>query len=259
MTWHNAKQDVRRRALTRLLEHDFSKISILEFGAFASPTFYPDDGTIFYADRLSSEELKQTVSDPEKREAIVDVDFVVPPDFSADIGKTFDLIIANHVVEHVPDVVGWLNNIARALRDNGHLFLSVPDKNYTFDIMRDPTLIRELLDNYVTHKSQPSIASIVDARYNRRDIVFGSDVWQGKAHRAIARKPSIDVGKLIEEIRKRHELGDYIDAHCNVFTEMSFSEVFTGMDKFGICNLRLVATQPVERPFNEFYALFQKN
>ncbi|WP_335632903.1 class I SAM-dependent methyltransferase [Aurantimonas endophytica] len=233
-------------------------MSILEFGAFASPTFDPGEGEISYADRLSTAELKQSVSDPEKRDAIVNVDFVITADFESGIDRTFDLVIANHVIEHVPDVIGWLNKIARILNPGGYLFLSVPDKNFTFDIMRDPTLLRELIDSFEVKRKQPSLAAILDARYFRRDINLGSDVWSGKAHRAISKGPSIDVRAMSDVIRRKLSNGEYIDAHCNVFTESSFSAIFKELDVMGIGDLRLTATAPVQRPFNEFYALLQK-
>lgn len=48
-------------------------------------------------------------------------------------------VIASHVVEHVPDVIGWLSDIAEVLLNDGRLVLVVPDMRYTFDIHRHQT------------------------------------------------------------------------------------------------------------------------
>ncbi|WAP69932.1 class I SAM-dependent methyltransferase [Jiella pelagia] len=258
MAWKNAKKDVRRAALEKLTPGVENHGDILEFGAFASPTFEPGEGSVFYADRLSTEELKTSVKDADKRDAIVDVNFIVAPDFSTPIGRKFDLVIANHVVEHVPDLLGWLNNVGKILNDGGKVFLTVPHKGYTFDILRQPTLARELIDNYEVKRQQPSLSSIVDAAFFRRDIKFGSDVWSGKAESIIAKAPSLNAADYAANVRKRLAAGDYIDAHCNVFTEESFIEVFGYLEAMHFGDLKLLATAPVIRPYNEFYALFGK-
>ncbi len=258
MTWKNAKQAVRQSALDSLLQKSTKKMSVLEFGAFASPMFDPSQKNVFFADRLNTEELKTSVKDPAKRKMIVDVDYVVPPDFSIDLGRKFDLIVANHVVEHIPDVLSWLDNIGRALTNNGCLFLAVPDKRFTFDIVRDTTLARELIDNFEVRRTQPSISSIVDARYNRRNINFGSDVWSGRAAQKLDSPSDVDARALSETLKKQMDAGEYIDAHCNVFTEESFFRVFRQLEEMKYGDMRLQATFPVQKPYNEFYAVFTK-
>lgn len=194
--------------------------------------------------------------DQAKRSAIVPVDYVVDKDFDRQISEKFDLIVANHVVEHVPDVIGWLNRLNTLLRPGGHVFLAVPDKNYTFDIIRDPTLTRELLNNYISKRETPSAADILDATAQRRDIRNGSDVWSGKAHHAMKVAPTVDVVQTLQSIERRFAAGEYIDCHCNVFTEASFLNVFRELAQYDFCNLCLLQTRPVQRPYNEFYALF---
>ena len=49
---------------------------------------------------------------------------------------TFDMIVANHVLEHVTDPLGLLRLFARASREGGYLFISVPRLD-TLPIHRD--------------------------------------------------------------------------------------------------------------------------
>jgi len=45
-------------------------------------------------------------------------------------GERFAWIIASHVIEHVPDFIGFLGSCERILAPGGVLSLAVPDKRY---------------------------------------------------------------------------------------------------------------------------------
>lgn len=45
----------------------------------------------------------------------------------------FDGLIASHVIEHVPDIISFLQSVAVLLKPNGKFFLAVPDKRLCFD------------------------------------------------------------------------------------------------------------------------------
>ena len=45
-------------------------------------------------------------------------------------------VVASHVIEHVPDMVGWLRDVAQVLTWDGALLLAVPDRRYCFDVHR---------------------------------------------------------------------------------------------------------------------------
>src|SRR5690606_33473322 len=67
---------------------------------------------------------------------IEDVDFVWSGESYAELtGKSshYDWIIASHVIEHVPDLVGFVKACAEVLHDGGVLALAVPDKRFCFD------------------------------------------------------------------------------------------------------------------------------
>ena len=42
-------------------------------------------------------------------------------------GEQFELAVLHHVLEHLPDPLGTVRNVARALVPGGQLFVSVPD------------------------------------------------------------------------------------------------------------------------------------
>lgn len=62
--------------------------------------------------------------------------------------ESFDFVVANHVLEHVTDVLAALGEWHRLLRTGGALLLSVPDKRYTFDCHRKRTPLEHLVEDH---------------------------------------------------------------------------------------------------------------
>jgi len=113
----------------------------LEIGALCRPVISPAAGHIEYVDRLSTEALREKyAADPN-----VDVSQIVPVSYvlgastlpEAVGDARFDYVIASHVIEHVPDPIGWFREIAAVLKPGGVLALAIPDKRWTFDCRRE--------------------------------------------------------------------------------------------------------------------------
>jgi SAM-dependent methyltransferase len=110
----------------------------LEIGALNSPAIYSSEGKVYYVDHLPTDELKEKYSpDPN-----INIEDIVPVDYvwgdktlveAVGQGVYFDYLVASHVVEHVPDVIGWFGEISAVLKPGGVLSLVVPDKRFTFD------------------------------------------------------------------------------------------------------------------------------
>lgn len=62
---------------------------------------------------------------------------------------SFEFVIANHIVEHMPDPIFLLCELRRVLRLGGRLFLSLPDMRFSgFDSARPLTLLAHIVDDY---------------------------------------------------------------------------------------------------------------
>jgi hypothetical protein len=93
----------------------------LEIGAQTRPVVTRDMGRVEYVDRASTDELRRWyANDPSiDRAQLVEVDHVWGEKTLLDcVGgtRTYDYVIASHVLEHVPDLLGWLGEIARPRR-----------------------------------------------------------------------------------------------------------------------------------------------
>ena len=92
----------------------------------------------------------------------------------------FDYVIASHLIEHIPDPITWLSDIASVLRPSGILSLVIPDKRFTFDMNRRTTEISDLVDAYLRRLRHPSFKQAYD--FISKEITETVDlvaVWAG--------------------------------------------------------------------------------
>ncbi len=59
-----------------------------------------------------------------------------------------DFVIANHMLEHCKNPILTIENFLRVTRPGGRIFLSVPDKRFTFDWQRPITPFSHILEDY---------------------------------------------------------------------------------------------------------------
>jgi SAM-dependent methyltransferase len=77
---------------------------------------------------------------------------ILRPDVLADATElpfppsSLDFVIASHVLEHMPFPLAALRAWHQALAPGGALLLKIPDKRYTFDVKRERTTLRHLID-----------------------------------------------------------------------------------------------------------------
>jgi O-antigen biosynthesis protein len=84
-------------------------------------------------------------------ENIEEVDFVWSGEKFQDLvgkPKHYDYIIASHVIEHSPNLIGFLNDCDAVLKDDGVVSLVVPDKRYHFDHFRPISGISKIIDSH---------------------------------------------------------------------------------------------------------------
>jgi SAM-dependent methyltransferase len=108
-------------------------------------------GTIRYIDKWDPEksrtlfpELGEEAEFP-RPDIIADLD----TDRLAALGDgSQDFVIASHVLEHVAEPLGLLEDIHRTLRPGGIALVLLPDRRYTFDVRRQATPLSHLVDEY---------------------------------------------------------------------------------------------------------------
>ncbi len=128
----------------------FLRGSGIEIGALQRRLPLPAGCRVKYIDRMPLEQL--IAHYPELGSLPLQA-----PDFVDDGERLFgiadgsqDFVVANHFFEHSQDPIRTLLNFARVLCPGGVLFMAVPDKRYTKDVLRPETNFSDLLDAFRT-------------------------------------------------------------------------------------------------------------
>lgn len=231
----------------------------LEIGPRNAPLVAKSDGDVRYVDYASVEEIRAAWDKPHLIDpaTFVDVDLVWGETPLGELaGAPVDYIVASHVIEHVPDLAGWLGELHGALKPDGLLGLAVPDRRFTFDLFRPESSLAEVVEAHLLGYRRPSIRQIFDAHALSRPNV-AAEAWTSdpKARLAPMREKYRKALALAEDLLARPR---YIDTHCWVFTPCSFLDLCDGMAELGWFPYRIEALLPTERGELEFHVRLRR-
>jgi SAM-dependent methyltransferase len=243
--------DRRARLLGRI---DFRTAVGLEIGALHSPPVRRDEGRILYVDYAPTEVLRHTLRRHDVSPAdLLEVDIVWGDTrLRAALGEPADYVVARHVVEHVPDLIGWLAEIHEALKPGGTLGLAVPDRRFTFDACRAETGIAEVVAAHLEQRRRPSVQQIFDVAAFAAGAIKDQD-WRHRGDGAVPTAVLHALPDLYRWIAAPAGPADgYTDAHCWVFTPASFlslAEALAAIDCFPFLIEAFYPTEPAEIEF----------
>jgi hypothetical protein len=149
---------------------------VLEIGPGHEPFPIAPDARVRYADRRVEggrdrnwPELVGLPRGPEPDINVnLDVDGLAPIE-----DRSLDVVIASHVIEHLANPIAALCEFERVLRRHGRLVLVVPDRNATFDSVRQPTPLAAVLAKFhrgLTYVEDEDIREFCSAIYYQRPI-----------------------------------------------------------------------------------------
>ena len=201
---------------------------VLGIGEGYRQTIPENDVKIVYnCDYYSTEEIINTSIGKEAdglQTKIIDVDFVCKDNnYLKSINKVayFDLIISNHCIEHLDDIISFFKDINVLLKDNGYFFFTLPDKKYSFDNLRSNTDISHLIYDYKSVGVNTKLLHVIESElfYNNKNPPDNSPYWLAKnrIEKFIYKKDY-----EISDNRFSHEIHPGI--HRHVFEVESFVE-----------------------------------
>lgn len=217
----------------------------IEIGPCHNPVAPKRDGyNVHIIDRMSREGLLERYKDhPIKHEVIEEVDFIWQGQSYAELtGKRdhYDWIIASHVIEHTPDLVGFLKECDSILKDDGVVSLIVPDKRYCFDHFRPISGLSKIVDAHLrgcTHHSPGAVAEyFLNVASKSDQIAWGS----GTAG-------EYKLLHTLENARnglKSASNGGYIDVHAWCFVPHSFRLIIQDLHDLGLIPFREIGFAP---------------
>lgn len=211
----------------------------LEIGAGDLPTVPATVGSCEFADLRSAEELARLWRLP--ADAVVPVNFLLNPATPVDqqIRRRFDYVVACHVLEHIPNPLGYLEELARVVKpDGGIVVFAIPDKRRTPDVGRQSTTTEHLLSDYYNDYRYPSVEHILE--FSKHWI---SDV------RTMSETSASD---FYQWACKNHHSGT-ADVHCHVWTDAEFFDQIEWLLSIGFFwGQSIAAKQMTESGYNEF-------
>lgn len=236
----------------------------LEFGALNSPTVDPSRGDVRFIDFTDTATLRELHrAFPERVNALVEVTYVWSGSGSlADVigtGELFDWAIASHVIEHVPNILGWLRGIAEVLRPGAVLNLAIPDCRFTFDVDSPRSTIGQAIEADLLSYTHPSIRQAFDYCFHAKAIEPGA-IWLSETD--VKSLPPFS-GEIAPQLAYNHARnifakGEYIKSHCWIVTPLSYVGILEGLSIIGTLPLIPTSFNNTEIGAVEFFSSFRR-
>ncbi|MGF6549297.1 methyltransferase type 12 [Paraburkholderia youngii] len=256
-----AKLTLDERRAILLAGLDTKNLIGLEIGALCRPLIRREEGEpVIYVDHADTPTLREKYANDSNVtvDHIVDVDAVWGQNTlqEATRGQLVDYAVASHVVEHVPNLIAWLNEIASVLRSTGELRLIVPDKRFLFDIFRRDTSLADVLLSYINKARIPQPHSMLDFALGvvkaRRAEIWSDDI-------PAVPERHYDWQDAVALARDIIENGTYHDIHCWAFTPKAFAELFRDMADTGLIDFACEGFLDTQDEDFEFYVSMRRS
>ena len=269
--WRNHGRAEGRNATVLEGRDDFAALvpgdaRALEIGPYTKPVLRGPN--VRYADVWSTDELiRRATTDPNVDPAGVPVIHHVTAPSSLDvITEKFDVVLSSHVVEHQPDFIEHLEQVASVLVPGGVYMLMVPDHRYCFDHFMPESRLVDVAAAHVERRNRHDINSILRARL----LMTHNDAarhWAGD-HGEPGGAPdphlaSMSMRERIDLTVAQSEPGaalttDYVDCHAWHFTPQSFHSLMSDLYAAQLTDWQIVRLYPTMRDTLEFWVVLQR-
>ena len=239
---------------------DLKRMIGIEIGPLDRPIVRKREGEVIYVDHTDTASLREKYkNDPHvDGAAIEEVDAIWgTKTLQEAIGsaRKVDYIIASHVIEHVPDLITWLEELRSVLKPTGEVRLAVPDRRFTFDYLRRETTLADILSAYLLRPRMPMPVSILDFVLNVTPV-SNVDAWEGKLD-PTRLQPERTIDDALGIARDSLQNGNYHDVHCWVFTPRSFADLFARAGEAGLIRFACNAFHDTEYYQIEFFTVLR--
>ncbi len=160
----------------------------------------------------------------------------------------YDYIVASHMIEHSPDMLGFLLDCQTLLKEDGVLVLAVPDKRRCFDVFQPLTSTGMVLQAGLERRTHHTPGQIFDyIAYN--GLRDGKSGWNFEADGPLTFAHDLALARCAFE--QAISSTTYVDAHVWRFTPSSFRLIINDLNQSGHLGLREQFFS--ESDFLEFY------
>lgn len=233
---------------------------ILEFGPLIRPIATRKEfPNIFFADVRTTSEISKLYESNDYLDStglsvdidqVVEIDYVISRTYKETFKnqKKFDVIYLSHVVEHIPSIIDFFQDISNILTKNGKLILIYPDARYCFDHFRNGTTFVDAYDVYLDKKNLSK--RVLDFYYNVVNENDPTFFWNSKNQNNIL--PSTNFQKSLDVYQKSTKglLPD--DTHFWPFSDFQFIKFLYDLDRAGLFEFEIVDFHQTQINTQEF-------
>lgn len=133
----------------RIVSHMYLSGNGIEIGALLNPISVPINTHVIYVDRETNTQLKQRFPEIAGKRFVTTHLIDNAETLGSIRNECQDFIIASHLIEHLENPLLAISNWFRVLKENGILYLAVPNKEKTFDVNRPVTSVKHLYRDYM--------------------------------------------------------------------------------------------------------------
>ena len=171
--------------------------------------------------------------------------------YSNIIKQKFMRIVGSHVIEHIPDLISWLDDLYELLLPGGQVRMLIPDMRFNWDHRRRPTELSDIIGNYLEKRQRPTFDTLFE------QILFASqslnsssrDLWNSPPyHRKRGAEfpySAVELALFQTTWASNHSnSGNYVDAHVNRWRASSFAYQMDTLYKLKLVKFQLVNLYP---------------
>lgn len=216
----------------------------IEIAPYFNPIVDKSKYDVLYVDCIDNDEIQRKAAENPGAvgRAVPGVDAVWVPGvkLSECIGhEPLFYAVASHVMEHVPNPLGWMQEILDCLEPGGMIALILPNRERSMDYYRQPTSFAQLIGWAIEKPAKPTPTQVMDflSQSFEDDGTVNFDAPMVPFHEAKRHYTDNEaVGFAEFVLREDH----YLDVHCSVWTPDSFIEVFSRVIAAGRLDVEII-------------------
>ncbi len=184
------------------------------------------------------------------------IDYFSPTGDLAVVSEKFDGVFSSHCIEHQPDLVKHLNDVANLLRPGGFYYLIIPDKRYCFDALLPESTIDQVFaahrEKRVRHTREKVLEHHTKTTHNDAPRHWVGD---SKDPRVNETKERARIAQFKYE--QAQATGGYVDVHAWQFTPQSFRSIINELVASGLSALSLERVYDTVHNRHEFCSILK--
>ena len=227
--------------------------SSLEIGPFAAPLLSGD--LVKFADVLDADDLRIRANEHGLDSTKVPkIDFIVQPNDLSSINMKFEIVLTSHAIEHQPNLLGHLKQVADLLKKDGRYFILIPDHRYCFDHFQTPSTIVDVLAAYQENRNRHSISAVI--RHNAF-TTHNDSIRHWNGDHFDEQPGAVSRIRNASQLFNEHQT-EYLDCHAWYFTPESWSEIIELLRQLGLIDFEVERLYKTRENSLEFWTILKK-